>query len=176
MKPGQILYARQGGQHVLRLVGDVRQNAMGGYHSAAELAAFIAGLLGQGEVGPLIVDLAELEYIDSTHLGLLAQIAVGMQAKGEAPPVIAAPNERISRVLHEMCLDRLFTFCDSSSSSVPPGQPLPEHRADETEGARVVIEAHRALAALSRENATRFQDVIALLEEQAKPEGEETAK
>ena len=83
---GRIYYAAHKGCYVFKLVGNVSQNTLQNQFDAINLADFIEKRFDAEQVDKVLIDLTEAHYIDSTHLGLLTQIAMAVRRnKGEAP-------------------------------------------------------------------------------------------
>ncbi|MCC6144311.1 MAG: STAS domain-containing protein [Candidatus Hydrogenedentes bacterium] len=166
MASGKILYAQQDGVYIFKFLGEVRQTAMGSYQSGIEFAQFIKRDLATAVLDHVIIDLAETESIDSTHLGLIAQLGAFMRLRGGCPATIISPRERITHLLEVMGLETLFTIVTEIQELAPALQNLPEQCATAEETARLVLEAHRTLASLNDQNEASFHDLIKLLEQQ----------
>ncbi len=164
---GRIYYAAHKGCYVFKLVGNVSQNTLQNQFDAINLADFIEKRFDAEQVDKVLIDLTEAHYIDSTHLGLLTQIAMAVRRnKGEAPTVVA-PEGKIRRLLMEMGLQAIFHVISEADELVCANTPLPTgDEPVQSNNARVVLEAHRALAALNEKNRDTFKNVITLLEKQ----------
>lgn len=65
--------------------------------------------------GPVIVDLSELEYMDSTALGLL--ISLYKELTGAGRQLVVVTNEYINNLLALVRLNSVFTIVDSVDSA-----------------------------------------------------------
>lgn len=164
MELGQIFYGLHDQTLVLRLVGDIRHTASGSLVSSTALDDFIDARLDEHRFDDIVIDLSETEFIDSTHLGLLARTAVFLREKDHKNPTIYSPKTKITHLLRAMGFDTVFNVLETSASP-EASQALPESSAaPEQRASKVILEAHRTLAALSEKNAVAFKDVIKLLE------------
>lgn len=139
----------------------IRVNGRGTFQNSAGLKQFAAEMSRRGH-REFIVDLADCEMMDSTFLGTLAGIALGMGAEGTL--TVARPNARNRDVLRNLGLDRIFNVSDLAPEPFPgamrsaePGSPQPARR-------ETIVEAHENLAAANPENAVRFKDVLEFLQ------------
>lgn len=80
------------GQALVAVTGEVDVS------NADELRAAIDSQLAAGLTGELVVDLAEVPYIDSTGIGVLVGAAHRAQEQG-ASLVVARPQRNVARVL-----------------------------------------------------------------------------
>lgn len=139
----------------------VRVSGRGTFQNSAGLKRFAAEMTRRGH-REFVVDLENCEMMDSTFLGTLAGIALGMGPEGSL--TVARPNARNRDVLQNLGLDRIFTVSDQAPSPSPgamrdaePGSPQPARR-------ETIVEAHENLAAANPENAIRFKDVLEFLQ------------
>jgi anti-sigma B factor antagonist len=78
------------------------------FGTAASLRSALIDLAHQG-CDPLVVDLAALDFIDSTGLSLLVQAKQRIESQGHRF-VLRHPTERVRRVLEISGLAELFTI------------------------------------------------------------------
>jgi anti-sigma B factor antagonist len=78
------------------------------FGTAASLRSALIDLAHQG-CDPLVVDLAGLDFIDSTGLSLLVQAKQRIESQGHRF-VLRNPTERVRRVLEISGLAELFTI------------------------------------------------------------------
>jgi anti-sigma B factor antagonist len=138
----------------------VRVEGRGSFQNSAGLKEFAAEMRRRGH-RDFIVDLANCELMDSTFLGTLAGIALGLGKDGRL--TVVRPNARNRDVMSNLGLDRIFTVSDQVPEPLPtklesaePGAPQPAQR-------ETIVEAHENLVAASPENAVRFKDVLDFL-------------
>lgn len=164
MEYGQIFYGRHDRTLVLRLVGDIRHTATGSFVTSTALNDFLEARLKARDFDDIVIDLSATQGIDSTHLGLLARTSVILQEVEGRQPTLYTPREKITHLLRAMGFDTVFNLVDSESALVAD-ESLPAAEEDAAVRApRVVLDAHRTLAALSEKNAIAFKDVVKILE------------
>jgi anti-anti-sigma factor len=155
---GKVLHASHDGVHVLRYIGDIR------YILSPSIDRFLAGVFAGPKPAGFVIDLTETDSIDSTNLGLLARIAIRMQAL-DAPRVTLVSNRAdINSVLTSMALDEVFSIVDAAGEVAGPLQELPPVDVNREVLAHTLIDAHRALMELNEHNREMFQDVVASME------------
>jgi anti-anti-sigma factor len=158
MDEGKVLHASHDNVHVLRYIGDIR------YTLSPSIDRFLEEVFAGPKPAGFVIDLTETDSIDSTNLGLLARIALRMQAL-DAPQVTLLSNRAdINSVLTSMALDEVFSIVDKSRPATGPSQELPRVDADRETLARTLIDAHRALMQLNERNREMFRDVVAYME------------
>jgi anti-anti-sigma factor len=146
---------------VLALKGNVR------YMMARALRSFLDELLSsESDNGALIIDLRELEGIDSTGMGLLARLGRSTLQHGRRSVIVCSVRD-VMTCLRSAAFDTLFIIVEkwpfeqeARLSEVP--LDAKDQRPDIM--GRVILEAHRDLAELSDENRQAFAGVIAALE------------
>jgi anti-anti-sigma factor len=159
MSSNKIYYASSGGIHGLKYVGNIR------YTIGVSLDKFISKLFEGPKPKGFMVDLTEIETIDSTNLGLLARIANLMKVCGAPKVTLVSTNEDLNDLLFSIGFDEIFDIVDESGHVMSGGREL--GLADNTgpDMARTVLEAHRTLMTIRDDNRAQFQDVVELLEQ-----------
>jgi len=158
MDNGNVLHASHDGVHVLRFIGDIR------YTLSPSIDRFLEGIFAGPKPAGFVVDLTETDSIDSTNLGLLARIALRMQAL-HAPRVTVVSNRAdINSVLTSMALDEVFDIVEDTGLETGVSKEVPQEHADRETLARTLVNTHRALMDLNEHNREMFQDVVASLE------------
>ena len=110
------------------------------------------------------VDVTEADGLDSTTLGMLAQLAIQTKERFDFRPAIFSTNPSINRLLDTMGFDQLFerrNECCNTDSTITE---IPAVPCEEGEVKKQVLEAHRTLMAMSDENADAFKDLVSTLE------------
>lgn len=157
MAEGTIHYAEAEGTGVLRFAGEIR------YTLANALNRFLDELFAKGEFKSLLVDLSQVDSIDSTGLGLLAKIANFVRQRDGVRPLLFSSRPDINAVLTSICLDDAFVLCDRGPEG-PPGEALAPGDPTEAELGRTVLEAHRLLCAMNESNRAQFLNVVEAFE------------
>lgn len=154
---GYIKYVEHNGAYILKLVGDVRLDL------CTTLDAFIKGMFASTGFVSVMIDLCEAEGLDSTTLGLLAKISIESQKQGFDRPIIFCTNQDLLRLLDSMSFSDVFNIQSIALQDLSQLDYLPECSGDECEIRDKVIEAHKILANLSRENELKFKNLLEAL-------------
>lgn len=154
---GYIKYAEHSGAYVLKLLGDVRLDL------CTTLDTFIQNMFSASNFVSVMIDLCEADGLDSTTLGLLAKISIESQKKGFDKPIIFCNNPDIIRLLESMSFADVFNIQTVALHDLVELDLLPECEGDECQVRDKVIEAHRILANLSRENELKFKNLLDVL-------------
>ncbi len=157
MGEGRVLYADNDHVHVLRYVGDIR------HPIAPSVSRFVDTLLEKFDGEDVVVDLSEVDTIDSTNLGEIARIAVLLAEKNGKRAAIVSPRGEICEVLHSMALDEVFDM-KTEPTALLDGEPIPTIAASRELSLRTILAAHRRLMQMSEENRKKFAQVVELLE------------
>jgi anti-anti-sigma factor len=159
-------YGHVDGTLVLRLSGPIR------FLACQALRSFVDGLRG-GDDQDVLIDLRDVQSIDSTGMGLLARIGrSSLESRGRRA-AIACPGNDIATTLRSAAFDTLFVMLDAypfddhdaTFAEMPLGGGGPDAGGDaEVSLGRVILDAHRDLASMSERNVEVYRDVIAALE------------
>jgi anti-anti-sigma factor len=159
----EVLYGEGESTVLLMLRGRVH------YLMAKSLRALADEIGIRARDATVVIDVSDVEAIDSTGMGLLARIGRKTLERGRRS-VLVCPDNDVAICLRSAAFDRLFLVLKER----PGAEPMDlRHVALDTESAgpealgSVMLEAHRDLAELSDKNQRAFADVIALLEAQA---------
>jgi anti-anti-sigma factor len=149
---------------VLKLAGPVR------FVAAQALRHFVDELIAGVDDGGVLIDLSEVEVIDSTGMGLLARIGrTSLQRLGRRA-MIACPDNDVATCLRSVAFDELFLMLeaypfedDVVAFTEVPLDALCGNSAELDLG-RIILDAHRDLASVSERNLEAYREVIAALE------------
>lgn len=160
MQTPRAFFGRIEHSMVLALKGQVR------YMTARALRGFVDDVLEQNGSDTVIIDLRELESIDSTGMGLLARLGRTTLEHGRRSVIVCSVRD-VMTCLRSAAFDRLFIIVDRwpfDQETVLAEVPLEnkEHQPDLM--GKLILEAHRDLASLSDENQRTFAAVISALE------------
>ena len=112
-----------------------------------------------------VVDLAACELMDSTFLGTLTGIALGLPPGGKLTVVRA--NDRNRAVMQNLGLDRIFAVEESAPAPAPGRMEDAETNPPQKARRETIIQAHETLVAANPANAIRFKDVLEFLQQKA---------
>ena len=158
MSDCRISAASNEGAHVLKLEGDVRLTM------CTALDHYFQSMFAEPGFVSVWVDVTEADGLDSTTLGMLAQLAIQTKERFAFRPAIFSTNPSIDRLLDTMGFDQLFerrSECCNTDSAI---QELPAVPCEAGEVKRQVLEAHRTLMSMSDDNADAFKDLVSTLE------------
>jgi anti-sigma B factor antagonist len=111
------------------------------------------------------LDLADCTYMDSTFLGVLANVCLQVKSR-LGTFAIPRINQRNLELFQTLGIDRFFQF--TPEGAVDPAcnfRSLPEDKRPKNEWGTTVLEAHRTLMDADPRNCPRFKDVVDFLEE-----------
>jgi anti-sigma B factor antagonist len=115
------------------------------------------------------LDLGECSYMDSTFLGVLANVCLQLKSR-LGTFAIPRINERNLELLQTLGIDGFFEFGNCASSAKEQCQltSLEEDSRPKQQWGKTVLEAHQTLCDVDPRNVVRFKDVMAFLEEDLK--------
>ena len=158
MSDCRISAASNEGAHVLKLEGDVRLTM------CTALDHYFQSMFAEPGFVSVWVDVTEADGLDSTTLGMLAQLAIQTKERFDFRPARFSTNPSIDRLLDTMGFDQLFerrSECCNTDSAI---QEIPAVPCEAGEVKRQVLEAHRTLMSMSDDNADAFKDLVSTLE------------
>lgn len=114
---------------------------------------------------PLIVDLAECEYLDSAMLGTLHEL-VQEAVEGDAGVSVQGVSADLVEAFRELSMDVVLNHVAEQSLPVPDNRESLEMPDADPRGQKMrLLKAHEVLAALSQENQAEFGGVVAAMRE-----------
>lgn len=163
MAEASIFHGSRDDIHVLRFIGEAR------YMLAPAVMRLLDGLFkGQQPPQGFLVDLTEATAIDSTCLGVLAQISNAMTERGASRVTLLVNSEDIILTLMSVGFDEEFDIVQGDVQVTAGEAPLPVEAVDKRTLNQTILDAHRCLMDLSEHNAEVFRDVVHLLEKDLK--------
>jgi len=120
-----------------------------------------------------VVDLQDCETMDSTFMGTLAGISLHLAEIGQGDLKVIHANSRTASLLSNLGLDQIFEVIEAGTDTpairrAPAPETLTEISSvhfNQEEVRKQMLDAHQALVAAEPQNATRFQNVIEVLEQ-----------
>lgn len=158
MADAQILAANDAGAYLLRLCGDVRLTL------STTLDDYLEAMVADPEFQTLIVDLCEADNLDSTTLGMLAKVALRVEADFKVQPDLYSCKAGISRLIRSMGFSQLFHIHEELCCADGETSELSADTSNEKQMHAKVLDAHRTLMSLSTANEARFKDLLNALE------------
>ena len=158
MMAGKILVTDENGIYLLKLIGDVRMTL------CASLNSYIEAIFHSDNVKDVLIDLQEVEGVDSTTLGLLAKLAISCEQQYGIKPTVFCNNEGIFRIFVGMGLEDVFDIVRDAPETLANLKELDAMNADVDQMRQHVLEAHRLLSLLNSNNKSEFVNLIRSLE------------
>lgn len=165
MEPqGQIYHARFGDVCVLKFVGSIGFAANWTFPLSQALRAFMDKLFAEKDFDNIVVDLTEATGIDSTNLGLLAEVARFSKDEFNRSPTLIVREGRVHKVLMVTGFEALYNIFVMDASIQGKLRPLPEVAEEQVDVAKLILNAHHTLTEMNEENRMLFQNVVDALE------------
>lgn len=160
MSTGKIQFAEQSGTFILKFVGEVRLTL------CSALDATIEKIFTSLNFSAIVIDLTETRSIDSTTLGLLANLSILSRQKIGLLPTVVTTHDDITRLLQSMGFDQVFNIVESPLPCSECLADLPSQDQSEDVVKAKVLEAHQILMSLNESNREAFHDLVSALERQ----------
>lgn len=154
----KIYYGESNHIFILKIVGSLR------FNQCATLEHFLKTQLPKNTSQTLLVDLSGTELLDSTALGLLAQIALQVEKLTHKKPDLYCKDNDLKKVLLSMSLEQLFNFITQLPESIELPELTVKSDTEETQTKRV-LSAHETLMDLSEKNKKEFKSVVEMLQD-----------
>ncbi|GMV90803.1 MAG: hypothetical protein AMXMBFR82_05810 [Candidatus Hydrogenedentota bacterium] len=165
MEPqGQVFHARFGDVCVLKFVGSIGFTSNWTFPLSKALRVFLDKLFTEKDFDNIVVDLTEATGIDSTNLGLLAEVARFSKDEFGRKATLIVREGRVAKALKVTGFDALYTIFIMDAPIQGKLQPLPEAPEAEVNVARMILDAHLTLSEMNEENRKLFQNVVDALE------------
>jgi anti-anti-sigma factor len=159
---GKILVGDHNGVYVIRFEGDVRVTLCGSFDG------YLEQMLTNPDFESVLIDLSSAIGIDSTSLGVLAKLSLGVQEVKDKLPTLVCTSQDIRRILLNMGFDDVFAIVDEAFDLDRNLGELAEANDMTVDEMRDrVIDAHRVLMSLNDTNKAAFIDLVTSLEAEA---------
>jgi anti-anti-sigma factor len=156
---GRILVGDHDGVYVIRFEGDVRVTLCGSFDH------YLEAMLKDPKFVSVLVDLSDAIAIDSTSLGVLARLSIGVQQSNQRLPTLVCTAPDILRILVNMGFDDVFAIVDEKFHTEQNLAELPlASDIAEDEMRERVIAAHKILMSMNERNENTFRDLVRALE------------
>ena len=163
MDKGKIFVGETDGNYLIRMSGDVRVTL------CASLNHYVESIFGNHAAKSVLVDLLDVDGVDSTTLGLLTKLALLSRRHYGIVPLLFCANPGVLKTLEVMSLDEIFTIISEAPAGADAAGQLEElycDKSDEAEARRSVLEAHRLLVEVNPQCEPEFIDLIRYLEDE----------
>lgn len=156
---GRILVGDHDGVYVIRFEGDVRVTLCGSFDHYLDV------MLKDPQFVSVLVDLSDAIAIDSTSLGVIARLSIGVQQSNRRLPTLVCSAPDILRILLNMGFDDVFVIVDENFNTDQNLAELPlASDIGEDEMRARVIAAHKVLMGMNEKNERTFRDLVSALE------------
>ena len=168
---GKILVGDHNGVYVIRFEGDVRVTLCGSFDH------YLDQMLKNPDFESVLIVLSGAIGIDSTSLGVLAKLSLGVQdVKGKLPTLVCTSPD-IRRILVNMGFDDVFAIVDDAYDlDRSLGELAVSNDMAVDEMRQRVIDAHRVLMSLNESNQAAFKDLVTALEAEAEAAAANTGR
>ncbi|HEY5959781.1 MAG TPA: STAS domain-containing protein [Polyangiaceae bacterium] len=160
MQQPEAFYGHLDQSLILVLKGQVR------YMTARVLRSFVDELLANESSDTMVLDLRELEFIDSTGMGLLARLGRFTLEHGRRAVIVCGVPDVVT-CLRSAAFDTIFILADEWPFDEEASLfevPLEGREVIPDIMCQVMLDAHRDLSSLSADNEQIFAGVITALE------------
>ncbi len=161
---GRVLHARFDEVCVLKFVGSIGYATDWTFPLSNALRVFLDRLYEEKDFNNIVVDLTETTGMDSTNLGLLAELARFSKDEFGRKPTLIVREGHVLNTLKITGFDALYNIFKMDASIQGKLQPLPEVPEGEVDVARMILDAHLTLSEMNEENRARFKNVVNALE------------
>lgn len=154
-----IGFAIDDGVGYLRLSGSLRHD------TAGELETLIEQWFGSGgqSVRAVVIDLNRATFMDSTVIGLLANIARELKSHGLPKATVFSTQHEINQLLRSLCLDQALVLVEQATtgdaSAAANGIAAAGDLGTQCSAA-AILKAHEMLIELNEGNRAAFQPVV----------------
>lgn len=170
MSTGHVEYASLNGTHIFKLIGEVRAN------SCISLDKLLNKIEQQNNVVGAIVDLTQTTFIDSTVLGLLAKLGLKLKQVHHLQAVMLSTNPDITTLANSMGLGQVFVILNYCGDPNVCTLELTEEHVTHSAMLKTVLEAHKTLMRLNKNNQNMFEPLVKQLQKEQDHLAEESEK
>lgn len=121
-------------------------------------------MLKDKEIKEVLLDLTKCTYLDSSNLGLVAAISIGITARGFEKPVLLISTAEMKEALCNVGFEKIFFLVEKESVNTGSMSYVTSYNATEDEKKEEILTAHRTLLEMNDKNREAFADVVKYLE------------
>lgn len=143
---------------VLKLNNDWR------FEKSPLLEQLLCEILPKIRVKSMVIDLNNVTFVDSTILGLLAQIGLAFRKQCHQTAYLVSSHPEINEILLSMAFDTIFKFSVKAPLPYPALSALEAQKMDVQTLEEAVLNSHKTLTSLSENNKKAFAELIQMLE------------
>jgi anti-anti-sigma regulatory factor len=154
----KVFFAKQDDRYVFKFLGCFS------FILCPAVEAFMRRLFTEKAMQPVTIDMTEATGIDSTGMGILAQIAIHSKRMLEAKPTLLVHDNDIPRILKGMDFEYVFTILHADSGIDADFEEIEPVECAQKEMTQQILGAHRNLMSISPDNKAKFEDIVKTLE------------
>ena len=153
----RIFFAEYNDVYIFKFVGSFD------FTLCPAVEGFMRKLLSEKALRPVVIDMTATTGVDSTGMGMLAQIAVHSKRMLHAKPTLLVSDNDILKILKGMDFESVFNILQSGGAAGADFKEIEPVAADEKEMTHRILAAHRTLMNMSPENRVKFQHIVKTL-------------
>ena len=158
MDQNDILYVLENRCLYLNMVGEIRHTLCVG------LDTLIRQMIQQNQVDKFVVDLRQTSFLDSTSLGIIARMAKHMQNNSSDKPILISTNDDIDQILNSVQFNTIAQIVTSWDNLPEQYIEIDIHPKETRNPREIVLESHKELTRINKDNLDKFVGVIESLE------------
>lgn len=167
MEEDHYKYTKIDSKYYIKLSGELRYNWSSGFN------AFIEELFKRNDYENIIVDISDVTYLDSTNIGLIAQIARYVIDNFSHKLAVIVQGEEIKKLLLDMGFSEICNFIPKEEEVDHDMKSINTESKSKNELGRMLLEAHRTLMEINENNEKKFKNVVEMLENETEQDAEE---
>ena len=139
------------------------------YMSCANFKQFVDESVEDKKYQEVFIDLTELEFIDSTNLGILAKFTDYMITTYNRKAVIYSTNKNINQIIRSVGFFDAFLVLETEvNKAVELRQINKSDKLSKEQLGEILLDAHKTLMELNETNKEIFSDVVKNLSKENK--------
>ncbi len=154
----RVFFAEKNDSYVFKFIGSFT------FFLCPAVEAFMCRLFAEMPLRPVIVDMTEATGIDSTGMGVLAQVAVHSKRMLKVKPDLLVRSNDIPRILKGMDFECVFSILHADSGIEAEFEELKPVECDRNEMTRQILGSHRTLMSITAANKAKFENAVKTLE------------
>jgi len=167
MEQDHYKYAKIDSKYYIKLAGELRYNWSSGFN------AFIEELFKRDDYDDILVDVSDVTYLDSTNIGLVAQIARYVIDNFSHKLSVIIQGNEIKNLLKDMGFAEICNFIPKEDEVNEDLKSINSESKSKNELGRMLLEAHKTLMEINKDNEQKFKNVVEMLERETDQESDE---
>jgi len=156
--PDQAFFAEYDDVYIFKFVGGLH------FTLCPAVEGFMRRLFTEQTMRPVVVDMTGATGVDSTGMGILAQIAIHSKRMLQVKPTLLVSDRNIPKILKAMDFEKIFTILQGDGTAGADFEEIKSVAAGDNEMTQHIVAAHRRLMNMSPDNKAKFEQVIKVIE------------